>query len=122
MASKSCKHFPDEFCYVYGQFIKPSAKNVLCGNICCVKPTTHISTCLSGIKTNPGHLILQTPHFTREHCKKTLEGWYRGEKRAMKFAIPTICVNPLTLQAIATSAWRTLPNVRLARMYLLSCI
>ncbi|XP_076331748.1 uncharacterized protein LOC143236932 [Tachypleus tridentatus] len=27
------------------------------------------------------------PRFTCEHCKKTLEEWYRGEKRAMKFAI-----------------------------------
>ncbi|KAL6487813.1 hypothetical protein MHYP_G00044390 [Metynnis hypsauchen] len=30
------------------------------------------------------------PHFTCEHCKKTLEGWYRGEKRAMHFAVPRI--------------------------------
>ncbi|XP_076340714.1 uncharacterized protein LOC143241082 [Tachypleus tridentatus] len=35
-----------------------------------------------------------TPHFTCEHCKKTLEGWYRGEKRAMKFAIPRIWCEP----------------------------
>ncbi|XP_058879386.1 uncharacterized protein LOC131736994 [Acipenser ruthenus] len=34
------------------------------------------------------------PHFTCEHCKKTLEGWYRGEKRAMKFAIPRIWREP----------------------------
>ncbi|XP_076359941.1 uncharacterized protein LOC143252139 [Tachypleus tridentatus] len=35
-----------------------------------------------------------TPHFTCEHCKKTLEGWYRGEKRAIKFAIPRIWHEP----------------------------
>ncbi|KAL6459437.1 hypothetical protein MHYP_G00329090 [Metynnis hypsauchen] len=34
------------------------------------------------------------PHFTCEHCKKTLEGWYRGEKRAMHFAIPRIWREP----------------------------
>ncbi|XP_076340071.1 uncharacterized protein LOC143240821 [Tachypleus tridentatus] len=30
------------------------------------------------------------PHFTCEHCKKTLEGWYREKKRAMKFVIPVV--------------------------------
>ncbi|XP_058890837.1 uncharacterized protein LOC131740095 [Acipenser ruthenus] len=55
----------------------------------CVRPTRHISACLSGIKTNPGHLI--SPAST---AKKTLEGWYRGEKRAMKFAIPRIWREP----------------------------
>ncbi|KAL6462254.1 hypothetical protein MHYP_G00286760 [Metynnis hypsauchen] len=34
------------------------------------------------------------PHFTCEHCKKTLEGWYRGEKRAMHFAVPRIWREP----------------------------
>ncbi|XP_076365832.1 uncharacterized protein LOC143254555 [Tachypleus tridentatus] len=34
------------------------------------------------------------PHFTSEHCKKTLEGWYRGEKRAMKFTIPRFWREP----------------------------
>ncbi|KAL7851918.1 hypothetical protein SRHO_G00177030 [Serrasalmus rhombeus] len=34
------------------------------------------------------------PHFTCEHCKKTLEGWYRGEKRAMHFAVPRIWRKP----------------------------
>ncbi|KAL6461702.1 hypothetical protein MHYP_G00298470 [Metynnis hypsauchen] len=34
------------------------------------------------------------PHFTYEHCKKTLEGWYRGEKRAMHFAVPRIWREP----------------------------
>ncbi|KAL6481179.1 hypothetical protein MHYP_G00092590 [Metynnis hypsauchen] len=34
------------------------------------------------------------PHFTCEHCKKTLEGWYRGEKRAMRFAVPRIWREP----------------------------
>ncbi|XP_076337542.1 uncharacterized protein LOC143239853 [Tachypleus tridentatus] len=35
-----------------------------------------------------------TPHFTCEHCKKTLEGWYRGEKRAMEFTISRIWREP----------------------------
>ncbi|XP_076367060.1 uncharacterized protein LOC143255379 [Tachypleus tridentatus] len=65
------------------------SENVLCDSIClkCVKTTRHISACLSGIKTDPRH-------FTCEHCKKTLEGWYRGKKRVMKFAIPRIWREP----------------------------
>ncbi|XP_045133910.1 uncharacterized protein LOC123517658 [Portunus trituberculatus] len=34
------------------------------------------------------------PHFTCELCKRTLEGWYRGENRAMRFAIPRIWREP----------------------------
>ncbi|XP_076374218.1 uncharacterized protein LOC143258688 [Tachypleus tridentatus] len=34
------------------------------------------------------------PHFTCEHCKKSLEGRYREGKRAMKFAIPRIWREP----------------------------
>src|SRR6218665_3552781 len=49
-------------------------------------------------------------------------GWYRGEKRAMKFAIPRIWRNRLTTQATATSAWWILSNVALARMRLKSVI
>ncbi|XP_076342775.1 uncharacterized protein LOC143243358 [Tachypleus tridentatus] len=33
-------------------------------------------------------------HFTCEHCKETLEGWYRGEKRAMKLTVPRIWCEP----------------------------
>ncbi|XP_076330490.1 uncharacterized protein LOC143236106 [Tachypleus tridentatus] len=33
-------------------------------------------------------------HFICEHCKKNLEGWYRDEKRAIKFAIPRIWLEP----------------------------
>ncbi|XP_073506717.1 uncharacterized protein [Phyllobates terribilis] len=39
------------------------------------------------------------PHFTCEYCKKTLEGWYRGEKSAMKFAIPRIWQQPTDLSS-----------------------
>ncbi|XP_053960401.1 uncharacterized protein LOC128864672 [Anastrepha ludens] len=34
------------------------------------------------------------PHFACENCKRTLEGWYRGEKRAMKFAVPRVWREP----------------------------
>lgn len=34
------------------------------------------------------------PHVTCATCKNTLEGWYRGEKRAMKFGDPRILREP----------------------------
>lgn len=34
------------------------------------------------------------PHYSCENCKRTLEGWFRGEKRSMKFAIPRIWREP----------------------------
>ncbi|XP_069954790.1 uncharacterized protein [Cherax quadricarinatus] len=34
------------------------------------------------------------PHVACEHCKKTLEGWYREEKRSMKFVVPRIWCEP----------------------------
>src|SRR6218665_3512290 len=49
-------------------------------------------------------------------------GWYRGEKRAMKFLSREFGRNRLTTQATATSAWWILPNVALARMCLKSFI
>lgn len=30
------------------------------------------------------------PHIICEYCCRTLEGWFRGEKRAMRFAIPCV--------------------------------
>src|SRR6218665_4139466 len=49
-------------------------------------------------------------------------GWYRGEKRAMKFVSREFGGNRLTTQATATSAWWILPSVALARIRLKSFI
>ena len=34
------------------------------------------------------------PHVMCEYCRHTLEDWFRGEKRAMRFAIPRIWREP----------------------------
>ncbi|XP_076325272.1 uncharacterized protein LOC143233190 [Tachypleus tridentatus] len=83
MASRSCKHSPDAFCYVCGQFIKTRAKeySVIASAKMCEVYKAYVRD-----QYKPW-----TPHFTCKHCRKPLEaGWYRGEKRAMKFAIPRI--------------------------------
>ncbi|XP_076315476.1 uncharacterized protein LOC143228016 [Tachypleus tridentatus] len=86
MASRSYKHSPDVFCYACGQFIKTRAKRYsVTGSIkMCEAYKAYFDTPV-GDEDKPW-----APRFTCEHCKKTLEGWYRGEKRAMKFAIPRI--------------------------------
>ena len=34
------------------------------------------------------------PHYCCEYCKKTLEGWFRGEKRSLKFSNPRVWLEP----------------------------
>ncbi|XP_051552787.1 uncharacterized protein LOC127440312 [Myxocyprinus asiaticus] len=90
MASRGCKHPADAFCYVCGQFIKTRAKkySVEASAKMCEAYKAYFGMPV-GDQDKPW-----APHFTCEHCKKTLEGWYRGEKRAMKFAIPRIWQEP----------------------------
>ncbi|XP_058889662.1 uncharacterized protein LOC131739473 [Acipenser ruthenus] len=90
MASRGCKHPADAFCYVCGQFIKTRAKkySVEASAKMCEAYKAYFGMPV-GDQDKPW-----APHFTCEHCKKTLEGWYRGEKRAMKFAIPRIWREP----------------------------
>ncbi|XP_076370254.1 uncharacterized protein LOC143256652 [Tachypleus tridentatus] len=90
MASRSCKHSPDAFYYACGQCIKTRAEkySVTASTKMCeaYKPYFDMPV---GDQDKPW-----VPHSTCEHCKKTLEGWYRGEKRVMKFAIPRIWHEP----------------------------
>ncbi|XP_058862618.1 uncharacterized protein LOC131704953 [Acipenser ruthenus] len=86
MASRGCKHPADAFC----QFIKTRAKkfSVEASAKMCEAYKAYFGMPV-GDQDKPW-----APHFSCEHCKKTLEGWYRGEKRAMKFAIPRIWREP----------------------------
>ncbi|XP_076306599.1 uncharacterized protein LOC143223067 [Tachypleus tridentatus] len=66
------------------------------------------------------------PHFTcaakKPKTKKKLEGWYRGEKRIIKFAIPIIWREPTNYLSNCYFCMVDPFNVGLARMHLLSCI
>ncbi|XP_061431765.1 uncharacterized protein LOC133357688 [Lethenteron reissneri] len=90
MASRGCKHPVDAFCYIRGQFTKIRAKkySVKVSAKMCEAYKAHFDMPV-GDQDKPF-----APHFTCEQCKKTLEGWYGGEKRAMKFAIPRIWWEP----------------------------
>ena len=70
MASRGCKHPADAFCYVCGQFIKTRAKkySVEASAKMCEAYKAYFGMPV-GDQDKPW-----APHFTCEHCKKTLEG------------------------------------------------
>ncbi|KAM5164259.1 uncharacterized protein ACMZJ9_006770 [Mantella aurantiaca] len=90
MASRGCLRSADAFCYVCGHFIKTRARKY------------SVKACRKMCEAYKAYFGMPVgdqdkswaPHVTCEYCKKTLEGWYRGEKRAMKFAIPRIWREP----------------------------
>ncbi|XP_033209928.1 uncharacterized protein LOC117168404 [Belonocnema kinseyi] len=90
MASRGCKYPADAFFYVCGYFIKTKAKKY------------SLETCFKMCEAYNAYFGMPVgdqdkswaPHFACENCKRTLEGWYRGEKRAMKFALPRVWREP----------------------------
>ncbi|XP_061419050.1 uncharacterized protein LOC133349530 [Lethenteron reissneri] len=82
MASRGCKHPADAFCYVCGQFIKTRAKkySVEASAKMCEAYKAYFGMPV-GDKNKPW-----ASHFTCEQYKQTLEGWYRGENRAIRIA------------------------------------
>ncbi|KAM3928102.1 uncharacterized protein RB166_006233 [Leptodactylus fuscus] len=121
MASRDCIHPADAFCYICGHFIKTREKkySVEASAKMCEAYKAYFGMPV-GDQDKPW-----APHFTCEHCKKTLDGkwinatllntrltvlilikfsiqilfcllisWYRGEKRAIHFAILRIWREP----------------------------
>ena len=90
MASRGCIHPADSFCYICGEFIRTRSKKYFL--------KTSARTCEAyaayfGIQIGDQDKPW-APHYCCEHCKRTMEGWFRGEKRTMKFAIPRIWRKP----------------------------
>nr|XP_022910777.1 uncharacterized protein LOC111421790 isoform X4 [Onthophagus taurus] len=90
MSSRKCKYDADAFCYICGQFIKVrdvkyelNTSHVLC-------------EAYEAYFDRPVRNQDKTwaPHVACSYCKRCLEGWYRGAKRSMKFAIPRIWREP----------------------------
>ncbi|XP_066451739.1 uncharacterized protein [Eleutherodactylus coqui] len=90
MASRSCKHPADSFCYVCGEFLKTRAKK---SSVQASQRMCEAYKAYFGMPVGDQDKTW-APHFICENCKRTLEGWYRGEKRAMRFAIPRIWREP----------------------------
>ncbi|XP_053650631.1 uncharacterized protein [Cherax quadricarinatus] len=90
MASRGCNHSPDVFCYLCSQFIKTRAKKF---SVTASKKMCETCKAYFGMPVGDQDKIW-APHVACEQCKKTLEGWYRGERRVMKFAVPRIWYEP----------------------------
>ncbi|XP_044586080.1 uncharacterized protein LOC123266115 [Cotesia glomerata] len=90
MASKQCKNDVDSFCFICGEFIKVRSKKfALLTNLkLCEAYEAYFNLKISNQNEN------WVPHFACVSCKNTLEAWYRGENRHMKFAMPRIWREP----------------------------
>ncbi|KAF7269044.1 hypothetical protein GWI33_017896 [Rhynchophorus ferrugineus] len=89
MSSLKCKYDADAYCYICGQFIKVrDVKYEL--------NTSHVLREAYEVYFNcPVRNQDKTwaPHVPCNICKRCLEGWYRGERRSIKFATPVFGEN-----------------------------
>ena len=90
MTARGCKYSADSFCYVCGRFFaKRAKKHCLSNCICAAEAYLHYFGMPVGDQDKRW-----APHVICDYCRRTLEGWLRGEKRAMRFAIPRIWREP----------------------------
>ncbi|XP_073992966.1 uncharacterized protein [Rhodnius prolixus] len=90
MSSRKCKYDADAFCFICGQFIKVRdvKYELKTSHVLCEAYEAYFD-CPVRNQDKPW-----APHVACSYCKRCLEGWYRGEKRSMKFAIPRIWREP----------------------------
>ena len=90
MTACGCKYSTDFFCYVCGEFFaKRAKKHCLSNCICAAEAYLHYFGMPVGDQDKQW-----APHVVCDYCRRTLEGWLRGEKRAMRFAISHIWREP----------------------------
>lgn len=85
-----CKHGPDNFCYVCGSYLSvKSVKYVIVeGNVFCSAYNAYFGMPVGDQDKR------WAPHVVCGNCRSTLEAWYRGEKRHLKFGLPRIWREP----------------------------
>ena len=81
----------DSFCYVCGEFFAKRAKKHCLSN--CIRAAELAYLHYFGMPVGDQDKRW-APHVICDYCRRTLEGWLRGEKRAMRFAIPRIWREP----------------------------
>ena len=90
MTAHGCKYSPDSFCYVCCEFFaKRAKKHCLSNCICAAEAYLHYF----GMPVGDQDKRWAT-HVICDYCRRTLKGWLRGEKRAMRFAISRIWREP----------------------------
>ena len=83
MSFRGCRYSVDLLCYVCGNFFAKKAKKHC------------LSKCIRATEAYHAYFGMPVgdqdkrwaPHVICEFCRRTVEGWRRGEKRAMRFAI-----------------------------------
>lgn len=87
---RSCKTSPDSFCYVCGEYIGPKQvkHNIIFGSKLCQAYDAYF-----GVKVGDQDKTW-APHVCCGSCRSNLEGWFRGTRSAMPFAIPRIWREP----------------------------
>ena len=90
MTARCCKYSADSFYYVCGEFFpKKAKKHALDASIRAKEAYLAYFEMPVGDQDKRW-----APHVICEYCRRTLEGWLRGEKRFMRFAIPRIWREP----------------------------
>lgn len=90
MTTRGCKHNADSFCYVCGVFLstKSVKHRITEANNFCSAYNAYFGVPVGDQDKN------WAPHVVCGCCRSTLEAWYRGESRKMKFAVPRIWREP----------------------------
>eukprot|EP00096_Caligus_rogercresseyi_P000087 TRINITY_DN1019_c0_g3_i3.p1 TRINITY_DN1019_c0_g3~~TRINITY_DN1019_c0_g3_i3.p1 ORF type:complete len:226 (-),score=-22.57 TRINITY_DN1019_c0_g3_i3:8-685(-) len=88
--SRMCKYSCDSFCYVCGHFIPLKAKKHSLNGCFTAKQAYHA---YFGMQVGQQDKVW-APKVLCSTCRRNLEGWYKGEKRSMPFAIPRIWREP----------------------------
>jgi hypothetical protein len=90
MTTRHCKYPSDCFCYVCGEFFAKKAKKHSL-NSCSRAKEAYKAYFGMPVGDQDKHW---SPHVICDYCRRTLEAWFRGEKRAMPFAIPRVWREP----------------------------
>ena len=88
--NRGCKHDPDSFCYVCGVFLSTKAikHKITEANNFANAYYAYFDVVVGDQGKN------WAPHVVCGCCRSTLEAWYRGENRKMKFGVPRIWREP----------------------------
>ena len=90
MAARGCKYSADSLCYVCGEFFARRAKKHWLDSCTRAKEAYH-----AYLRMPVGDQDKRwAPHVICDYCRHTLEAWFRGEKRAMRFAVPRVWGEP----------------------------
>ena len=108
---RPCKVSSDFFCYVCGYYISKRQKKHK------VIPETEFFIAYEayfGMKMNDQDKSW-APHFCCGSCRSTLEGWMRGSRKCMPFAIHESGENLPIIMMTVISAWWTFPHTKRQR-------